>query len=787
MTAVRWRLRASLTALIVTASLLVMALTILLVLVHRLPAIDADADRAAANAVEDGGRVLDHLLGELERSLSPLVRLLELGDLDGARRYLSDFAAPGWRFSDVYVAGPDGRLLFGLTRAPDGGLMEIDAVWSIDGSPLFQLARHSSGFRWQEARLSVVSGAATVSLAAAGGDHVIVGELRIEALLEDFRRLLATAVYPLIVVDGRGDWLLDTLGDPGLRSHSWAHHPALEAVWHGRPMPARAVLFDRPVRPVAAMQEKLFWIVLSGAPVGMANPEYRNTVSLVSVAFLISAVIALVLGPIWATTLERPLRRLVGLSRAVAGGDYRPAQDDFRIAEFEALAQDMRAAAVAIEARERKLLLIFNASPVPMCVSMDDGGEVYFAQINNAFERTFGYEPAQVAGRNGLELGIWVDANARRAFLARVRAEGIVAGVEARMRARDGHVMLCALSASLAETENRSAIIMVIEDVTEARCMQDELAALNAELETRVEARTRALGEVNAELGRTVASLERAQAQLVQAETLAALGRLVAGVAHEMNTPIGNALMALSTLSESLSAFRDEVARGLRRSVLGEFLEGVEAGLEISERNMHKAGELVASFKQVAVDQTSLQRRRFLLEEIVSETMVTLHPTLKRTPFAIEVELSDALEFDSYPGPLGQVLTNLINNAVTHAFEGRSHGRIRLSARRTEDGCAVICVADDGIGIAPEMRKRVFEPFFTTRMGRGGTGLGLHIVHASVTQVLGGRIGIVDAPGWGTTFELVLPLRAPFRSVAQSDAESVPQSAHTGDSNEAAR
>ena len=242
---------------------------------------------------------------------------------------------------------------------------------------------------------------------------------------------------------------------------------------------------------------------------------------------------------------------------------------------------------------------------------------------------------------------------------------------------------------------------------------------------------------------------------------LAALGRLVAGVAHELNTPIGNALMAVSTLRESSSGFQREIERGLRKSVLEAFVRDLATGLDISERNMHKAGELIASFKQVAVDQTSLQRRRFEVQEIVSETLMTLHPTLKRMPYEVLADVEPGLSMDSYPGPLGQVLANLINNAVTHAFDGRDHGVVRILARAQGEDRVSIRVADDGVGIPEAERKRVFDPFYTTRLGRGGTGLGLHIVHANVTRVLGGAVRLLDEEAGGSVFELDLPRVAP--------------------------
>ena len=203
---------------------------------------------------------------------------------------------------------------------------------------------------------------------------------------------------------------------------------------------------------------------------------------------------------------------------------------------------------------------------------------------------------------------------------------------------------------------------------------------------------------------------------------------------------------------------------GLRRSTLEAFVNRVERGSEIAVRNLQRANELITSFKQVAIDQTSVQRRQFLLAEVVDEILLTMQPTLKRVPFKINCRVPRDLAMDSYPGPLGQVLTNLLTNALNHAFEGRTEGRIEILAAR--EGIDQVClqVADDGAGIPPELIGRIFDPFVTSKLGRGGSGLGLHIVWNTVTAVLGGSIAVDSAPGEGTRFRITVPLVAPRQS-----------------------
>lgn len=291
--------------------------------------------------------------------------------------------------------------------------------------------------------------------------------------------------------------------------------------------------------------------------------------------------------------------------------------------------------------------------------------------------------------------------------------------------------------------------------------MAGALRELNVELEHRVEKRTQALAESNESLSNTLARLEQAQHELVRAEKMAALGGLVAGVAHELNTPIGNGLMAVSTLSDQAREFRRTMQEGLRRSDLEHLLGSVEQATDIAARNLSRAADLVTSFKQVAVDQASSQRRRFELAEVVGEIAVTLGPSLKRTPYVLTTDVPAGLALDSYPGPLGQTLANLINNALLHAFDGRDAGHVHIAARLADDGMIEVDVTDDGKGIPAGLIGRIFDPFVTTRMGRGGTGLGLHIAYNAVTHVLGGSLQVDSAEGQGAHFRLRLPAVAP--------------------------
>lgn len=293
---------------------------------------------------------------------------------------------------------------------------------------------------------------------------------------------------------------------------------------------------------------------------------------------------------------------------------------------------------------------------------------------------------------------------------------------------------------------------------------QAALQELNQNLEARVAERTEALERSNAELSAALDNLRRTQEELVNSEKMAALGALVAGVAHELGTPMGNALIAANTVRDQTRGLKRELEGGLRRSALERYLDDTETANAIIERNLERAAQLVASFKQVAVDQSSAQRREFSLGEVVDEIVMTLRPSLKRLPYRMAVDVDRTVRLDSYPGALGQVLANLINNAVLHGFEGLHDGEIRIEGRLEDPDSVLLEVVDDGRGIPLELQRKIFEPFFTSRLGKGGSGLGLHIVHSLVTNVLGGSVSVDSQPGVGTRMRIRLPRQAPHAS-----------------------
>jgi two-component system NtrC family sensor kinase len=255
--------------------------------------------------------------------------------------------------------------------------------------------------------------------------------------------------------------------------------------------------------------------------------------------------------------------------------------------------------------------------------------------------------------------------------------------------------------------------------------------------------------------------LQAAQDSLVQSEKLAGLGGMVAGVAHEINTPVGVLLTSASVLNQATVQTSRAMAEGaVRKSDMVAYLETASESARLILNNAERAAHLIQSFKQVAVDQTSEQRRTFELQNYLEELTTSLHPALKKAHADVKVVCADSIQMDSYPGLLAQVLTNLTMNAITHAFAPEQQGHIVIQVACVDDRVS-IAFSDDGQGIAPENMGRIFDPFFTTRRGQGGSGLGLHIVFNIVTKQLGGTIAVRNAEHQGACFDMVVPRVTP--------------------------
>ncbi len=428
-----------------------------------------------------------------------------------------------------------------------------------------------------------------------------------------------------------------------------------------------------------------------------------------------------------------------------------------------------------LRSSELRFSTIFQSSPIAMFVTQVRGNYIV-KDVNRAFEKLFLRDRDSVIGKSTADLSLYCDMTDRKSLIEELKETGATdSGREVWMFRGDGSKVLVQFSGHTFFLAGDKFGILACTDVTDKRRIENEIRELNATLEQRVIERTEELQQANEELAYTLETLNKAQEELVRSEKLAALGSLVAGIAHELNTPIGNSLMVASTLADQTRTLSNSYASaGLKRSTLEGYIGDAGKAGDILVRNLQRAANLVNSFKQVAVDQTSSQRRKFSVAEVVSEIMLTMWPTLKKTSFIVKQSIPETLTMDSYPGPLGQVITNLVNNALLHGFEGRHAGVVSITAVTAEDGWLELTVRDNGIGIPAPNLNRIFDPFFTTKLGAGGSGLGLNITHNIVTGILGGRIRVQSEPGAGSAFILTLPLVAPQMMV--DDETMRPQS-----------
>ncbi len=405
---------------------------------------------------------------------------------------------------------------------------------------------------------------------------------------------------------------------------------------------------------------------------------------------------------------------------------------------------------------EASFSTLFVSNPLPS-ISGDKQGRLI--DINHAFLQTFGYTREQLIAHDVEDLRIFDDENERKLIAKETLRQGVL-GRPVRMRLANGEQRHFLISSSSFESPNGWRFVALFLDQTDRLKAEEAQHILNVELEQRVAERT-------AELSEALDTLKQAQSELVQSEKLASLGSMVAGVAHELNTPVGNALMVASTLTDQQQQFEQSLDHGLSRSALNHFLLSVRDTSDILDRNLRRTADLINSFKQVAVDQTSEQRRHFDLRELVREVLVTMSPSLRKTSHTLLCEISPDIHFDSFPGPLEQVLMNLTNNALRHGFDGRSNGQMRLQADLLSSEWVRLRFSDDGVGISDKNLQKIFDPFFTTKLGQGGSGLGLSIAYNIVTGMLGGKIEVHSEVGRGSEFVIDLPLTAPKEAVME--------------------
>lgn len=298
----------------------------------------------------------------------------------------------------------------------------------------------------------------------------------------------------------------------------------------------------------------------------------------------------------------------------------------------------------------------------------------------------------------------------------------------------------------------KSDLLLTIKEAIKSYQQEIQLKEHQSILEDTVKRRT-------CELEKALANLKDSQEQLLVSEKMAVLGGLVAGVAHEINTPVGVGVTAASHLESKIreikQLYRDDE---LTREGYEEFLDNAVEGSQIILRNLQTAANLVSSFKLVAVDQSSEAMRTFKLKEYINAILLSLQPELKQTQIRVALDCPDDLTLDSYPGDFSQIFTNLIMNSIAHGFnQGKDAGNITIQTQMEENN-VVIRYRDDGKGIPGNIIQKVFDPFFTTSRQSGRSGLGMHIIYNIITQKFKGTITCEDTASKGAFFVIRVPV-----------------------------
>ena len=546
-------------------------------------------------------------------------------------------------------------------------------------------------------------------------------------------------------------------------------------------------LLDRSWALVSQMQTKLDSIARRNIVSASAT---SRTLSRFIWTFVGLVFVALGIGwLLFERVIRRPLKDVAGAMEAEAREGRTVHLEKVGLEETDTLINAFLLMRGQVRSRQLRIESILDNAGDGI-VTIDQRGRV--ETFNQAAQQIFGIPAARIVGQNASMLMPEPYAGEHDGYIARYVETGeahiIGQSVEVTGLRADGSVFPLELRVSELELDDRRMFIGMLRDISERREAEDALhhakaAAEDAGFEAQRKARQlaasvedlqqaqlelqRAKGEAEqaqheaqnkaSQLAESLSELQQAQQQLVESEKMASLGGLVAGIAHEINTPVGIGVTAASSLQERVTRLRQVFDdKTMKRSDLQQFMDGAQEGVGILLGNLQRAAELVHSFKQVAVDQTSDSPRHFKLKEYLDEVLLSLRPQLKKTQHAVNVDCPAELELYSYPGSLSQVITNLVTNSLIHAFGPDEVGTINISAR-LEGGRVQMKYSDDGRGISAEHLEKIFEPFFTTRRGQGGSGLGMHVVYNIVKQRLGGQIACDSEPGKGTRFTISIP------------------------------
>ncbi|MBU0993688.1 MAG: PAS domain-containing sensor histidine kinase [Proteobacteria bacterium] len=377
---------------------------------------------------------------------------------------------------------------------------------------------------------------------------------------------------------------------------------------------------------------------------------------------------------------------------------------------------------------------------------LDFDGYVQFG--NHAWAAMHDYTIDDISGKHlSFFLGNDLTDNTFMSILVEVQKKGS-AKCELNHRKKDGSAFPSTMTVNLLKEKTvKDSLMVIARDITEQKIHEMELRAAKEKAE-----------EANEALQQSLIMLKRTQDHLVQSEKMVALGGLVAGVAHEINTPVGIGVTAASFLEDRTILFKEDFEKdALRRSDIEKYLKIAQETSAMILSNLLRAAELIKSFKQVAVDQSGEDRRIFNLKEYLNSVLLSLNPKYKRTGHSITLNCRDNMEINNYPGAFSQIITNLLMNSLIHGFDGIEKGKIDIDIEIRENNL-IISYRDNGKGMESDHLKKIFDPFFTTKRSYGGTGLGMHIVFNLVTQQLRGKIECSSKIGEGVSFLIKIPV-----------------------------
>jgi len=414
--------------------------------------------------------------------------------------------------------------------------------------------------------------------------------------------------------------------------------------------------------------------------------------------------------------------------------------DDGNVEGIICMAQDMSERKRVENELERaqKFAQGLIESSMDMIIAVNKDGKI--TEFNRAAQKTFGYSMEEVLG---IDISTLYDSpDEIKKVMEDIGKIGQYSG-EITGRGKGGNTFPVIVSASVLQDSDgqSSGFMQVSRDITELKQAEQMKERL-----------------IN-ELKKTNEELKKSQNQLVQSEKMASLGQLVAGVAHEINTPIGIGVTAAShfqDITDNILSLYE--TKQMKKSELEGYFSDAKETSSLILSNLRRTGDLIISFKMVSSDQTSHVQRVFNLKLYIEDIILSLKPKLKHYPLKIEIDCPEKIELDSYPGAFAQVITNLIMNSLNHAYDKGQEGNININVE-LQNSNVIIRFCDDGKGIPAENRKKIFDPFFTTSRGSGGTGLGLHIVFNVINQTLKGNITCESAVGIGTTFIIRIPLK----------------------------